>query len=139
MAGGEQSESKDGLPPEFGRGRSYRSGENALFFEMPDKTQPLRFCKDGVEDLLEHSDECAMSLERGFAHGIKVGMTGSPGPGGFGNSNPASRGCCWRGAGLERRSMKTSDSFEKESWESHLATIEKRMFSIHILMNCNNH
>lgn len=30
------------------------------------------------------------------AHGIKVGMTGSPGPGGFGNPNaPASKsGCC---------------------------------------------
>jgi hypothetical protein len=28
------------------------------------------------------------------AHGIKVGMTGSPSPGGFGNSNASQRGGC---------------------------------------------
>lgn len=44
-----------------------------------------------VDNLYSVDSLCDVMLQ---AHGIKVGMTGSPSPGGFGNSNASQRGGC---------------------------------------------
>ncbi|KAG4063725.1 hypothetical protein PC123_g1457 [Phytophthora cactorum] len=80
----------------FKEGEQFAKENGLIFLETSAKTAA------NVEDaFVKTASKIYSNIQSGVcdvtneAHGIKVGMTGSPGPGGFGNSNPpANRGCC---------------------------------------------